>query len=128
MPRRFGGRLDLASWSRRRIWLTGFLAFFALSAAWALATPLSAVPDEPAHIVKAAATARLEFRGVTVTQSTVVDNVPTDEQMAGFKVPAGYRQLLDMHDCYHVDKHVPASCADPIGAEDGDAVVGTSAG
>jgi hypothetical protein len=39
-------------------WIRCFLAVFLLCVAWVLATPLGAAPDEPAQIVKAAATVR----------------------------------------------------------------------
>ena len=50
----------------RKTWLTGIVAFVGLailSVSWAVATPLSASPDEPAHIVKAAAVVRGELIG-----------------------------------------------------------------
>jgi hypothetical protein len=132
MPRRLGGHLDLASWSRPRIWLTGFLAFFALSVAWALATPLTAVPDEPAHIVKAAATVRGQLDGPPVIVDSVTNGVTTRQILTGYKVPAEYAQLPDMFRCYVFHKNQPASCAAPMTGANGDAkgeaLVGTSAG
>jgi hypothetical protein len=39
------------------------LAIFVMSSGWALASPVSSIPDEPAHIVKAAAVVRGELVG-----------------------------------------------------------------
>ncbi|MFK3671626.1 DUF2142 domain-containing protein [Leifsonia aquatica] len=44
----------------------------ALSAVWALATPISASPDEPAHIVRAASVARGQFVGHPSPEGHVV--------------------------------------------------------
>ena len=63
MRHRLAAGLAPDTWTPRRVWLTAFLAFFALSAAWALATPLTAAPDEPFHMVKAAATVRGQLHG-----------------------------------------------------------------
>lgn len=52
--------------TRRPLWraaLAAWALLSALSAVWALATPISASPDEPAHIVRAASVARGEFVG-----------------------------------------------------------------
>ena len=41
----------------RATWWISFAVFGALACLWALTTPLGAGPDEPAHIIKAAAVA-----------------------------------------------------------------------
>lgn len=53
------------------VWAAGTL----LSLLWAIATPLGASPDEPAHIIKAAAVAHGEFTG-TPSEGTTVVQVP----------------------------------------------------
>ena len=69
----------------RTTWLTALVAFVGLSllsTAWAVATPLSASPDEPAHIIKAAAVVRGQLIGeptsrqgfTTVTIPSAVGN------------------------------------------------------
>jgi Predicted membrane protein (DUF2142) len=53
----------------RKTWLTGLVAWlgiFLVAVAWAMATPLSGSPDEPAHIIKAASVVRGEFLGTPV--------------------------------------------------------------
>lgn len=42
-------------------WLLAFLAFFLLTSAWSLATPLFGSPDEPSHVFRAAAVVRGEI-------------------------------------------------------------------
>jgi len=128
MPRRLGGRLDLASWGRTRVWVAGFLVFFGLSVAWALATPLTAVPDEPAHIVKAAATVRGELDGPPLTVTSTTGGVTTQQILTGYRVPAGYAELPDMFRCYAFHTNQPASCATPMPDAKGEVLVGTSAG
>jgi hypothetical protein len=48
--------------------LSAFAAVFLLSACWAFATPISAVPDEPSHAVKAAAVVRGQLGGKATTR------------------------------------------------------------
>ncbi|HEX4979347.1 MAG TPA: hypothetical protein VFV35_04710, partial [Acidimicrobiales bacterium] len=43
------------------MWLLSFVLAFGLGAVWAIATPVLAHPDEPAHSVKAAAVVRGEL-------------------------------------------------------------------
>lgn len=45
----------------KRTWWTAFIGFFLLCAAWALAAPYDASPDEAQHIIRAAGVARGEF-------------------------------------------------------------------
>ena len=61
-----------------RVFVVSFAAFLALSLCWVLATPLSGVPDEPAHVIKAAAVVRGQFSGTTVVAQgqTVQVQVP----------------------------------------------------
>ncbi len=65
------------------VWRSTLLVFaglFLLSGTWAVATPLSASPDEPAHIIKAAAVVRGELVGTPTgragyTRVTVPEDV-----------------------------------------------------
>lgn len=59
--------------SRRGLWKTFALAlsaFFCLLLVWAIAVPLTASPDEPAHAVRAAAVVRGELGGVIRSDAT----------------------------------------------------------
>jgi hypothetical protein len=111
-----------------RTWLIAFFAFFALSAAWALATPLTASPDEPAHMVKAAAIAHGQLSGVPATTTISINGVTTHQALTGFRLPGQYAQLDSMHRCYYDSKNATAACAAPLADTGGDTLVQTSAG
>ena len=117
-----------STWTPRRVWLTAFLAFFALSAAWALASPLTSVPDEPWHMVKAAATVRLQLHGTPITVITHNGPVTNTVPMTGYRLPTAYSFLTNLHECYFNNAHVPASCARSLAAQPGTALAGTTAG
>ena len=121
-------RPDFATWSRRRIWLAGFLAFFAMSAAWALSTPLTAVPDEPAHIVKAVAAVRGQIQGHQIEETVLVGGVPTKQDLTGYEIPSQYGLLADLHYCYFLHPKITADCAASIPSHGPTSTIGTSAG
>ncbi len=86
--------------------LTFFVVWAALSIAsiaWAASTPLGGSPDEPAHIVKAAAVVRGEFIG-SLTASPAVTSV---EVPIGLSEAAGWT-------CYAFNAGVGADCIGPI--------------
>ncbi|WP_285113883.1 DUF2142 domain-containing protein [Leifsonia sp. fls2-241-R2A-40a] len=97
-------------------------AFFAawavlavLGAVWAWATPPSASPDEPAHIVRAASVARGELFGEPSAWGNLV-HVP--------------RYVADSHraTCYAFQPSIPAACPVPGGDPADTVVAPTSAG
>ncbi|MBD8609695.1 DUF2142 domain-containing protein [Frigoribacterium sp. CFBP 13729] len=114
-------RLAVAGSTRR--WLAVFLAalvgFGCVSALWAVTTPLSASPDEPAHLIKAASVVRGELLG------DVTDGLP---QIRDVDVPAGVAYSAEA-DCARFQPEVTADCA-PGFPSDADAIVEepTSAG
>jgi hypothetical protein len=116
------------TWTPRRVWLTAFLAFFALAAAWALASPLTSVPDEPWHMVKAAATVRLQLHGTPITVTTHNGRVTNQVPMTGYRLPTAYSFLTNLHECYFNSGHVTAACAKHLTAQPGTALAGTTAG
>jgi hypothetical protein len=71
----------MIEWSRstlRHQWWSAFVVFFVLAAAWSIATPLFASPDEPSHVVRAASLVRGQIlgdepRGRAAEGSLVVD-------------------------------------------------------
>ncbi len=78
-----------------------------LTVLWTLATPLFAAPDEPAHVLKAVATARGELlaRPVPGDPAAVMDVV----------VPAGYATVGQVPSCFYKSRDEPAGCAkDPV--------------
>jgi hypothetical protein len=91
-PERFAG-----------IWIRSFFALFVLCAAWSLATPLGAAPDEPAQIVKAAAT----VRGQLIGQPAAHENSTT----RAFRVPSIFTSVYSLPACYQFHNKIPAGCA-----------------
>jgi hypothetical protein len=116
------------TWTPRRVWSTAFLAFFALAAAWALASPLTSVPDEPWHMVKAAATVRGQLHGTPITVTTHNGPVTNQVPMTGYRLPTAYSFLTNLHECYFNNPQVTAACARHLSALPGTALAGTTAG
>lgn len=84
-----------------------FVLLFGLLAAWAIATPLFGAPDEPAHVIKAAAVAHGEFLGqvrggdaaakVTVTVPATIARAASTPVCFAFKP----RQPADCQAAFH---------------------------
>lgn len=128
LKRLLGGGTAPAEWSPRRIWITAFLAFFALTTAWALASPLTGVPDEPSHMVKAAATVRGQLTGPQTPVTLHEWGIAKTLMETGYKLPTSYSVLADMHSCYFSNPLVTANCAPNVGSRPGTAIAGTAAG
>jgi hypothetical protein len=128
MRHRLAAGIAPTTWTPLRVWLTAFLAFLALSAAWALASPLTSVPDEPWHMVKAAATVRGQLHGTPITVITHNGPVTNRVPMTGYRLPTAYSGLTTLHECYFLNANVPASCATTPAAQPGVALAGTTAG
>jgi hypothetical protein len=92
-----------------RRFLTAWLLLSALSVLWALATPISAAPDEPAHFVKAASVARGQLVGEPSAAGSVV------------QVPR-YVAFTSARSCYAFQSELPADCA-PVAPEGPDDLV-----
>jgi sorbitol-specific phosphotransferase system component IIC len=87
---------------------------------WSLATPLYSAPDEPAHVIKAAAVVRGEFGG---------REVATDEGVVTFvRVPSEFERANVKPRCYAFQSNVPAGCAEDYKGSDRDGEVMTRAG
>lgn len=102
--------------STRGSWWLTFAILSALGGLWAVADPIFSVPDEPAHVVYAAAVVRGEFFA------------PTDGIDTTVRVPATYAQAHTAGACFIYDGTVPAGCAEPYVAQEGTAEVVTTAG
>ena len=72
-----------------------------LCCAWAIATPIAAVPDEPAHLIKAASVVRGEFVG---------DVGPNGQQVS---VPQ-WVAYTHVQACFAFDGTVTADCSPPV--------------
>ncbi|NTW42441.1 MAG: DUF2142 domain-containing protein [Cellulomonadaceae bacterium] len=88
--------------STARTFWWSFLALFAVFAAWALANPLTAAPDEPAHATKAAAVVRGELVG------EVFD--PAHPGWGLVDVPAIVAFTTKMPNCFAFKSDVTAAC------------------
>lgn len=85
--------------SRRRVWVSSFLALAAVGSAWSFTVPMGGQPDEPAHVAKAAAIVRGEF-----TWDSRVDHFSTDPERLTISdivliAPFGYGDLLSQSLC-----------------------------
>jgi hypothetical protein len=101
------------------IFLRLFALFAALISLWALATPLMAFPDEPAHTIKAAAVVR--------GQITVQEGASFGHGVH-VRVPS-YIANLDAQGCYKYRPDTPARCAPEIPGDDNFETLGvTTAG
>jgi hypothetical protein len=93
--------------SPRRRWTLFALAWLVLSliaASWSLATPIGGAPDEPAHLIKAAAVARGEITGGNSAEG---QQVP---------VPA-YVAYTQAQTCYAFQPQVTPACSAPISGD-----------
>lgn len=79
------------------VWASGIV----FAGLWALATPIGASPDEPAHIVKAASVVRGEFVGESVDGTSLV-HVPQ------------YVAWTHAQTCYAFKNTVSADCSAPV--------------
>jgi hypothetical protein len=110
---------------RRRTWVLAFLGFFLITTAWSIASPMGSSPDEPAHLVKAAATARLE---ITPDHVRLEHTNGWAKYWLAFKLPANYATLDGQSSCYRGDPVASAACAKPFSGDTHTTLVETSAG
>ncbi|KUM38404.1 DUF2142 domain-containing protein [Arthrobacter sp. EPSL27] len=92
---------------QRRVFWWAFLVLMGLSSAWAVATPLMGVPDEPAHVIKAAAVVRGELTG---------REMPDGGAFQLVTVPAGIG-YYDTFGCFAQKKDTPPSCVPPFSGD-----------
>lgn len=85
-----------------RLFFAAFALVFAAMAAWSLATPRFAAPDEPVQVARAAAVARGEW-----TSPPSPGRQPAFGQVT---VPAFFADSLNLPVCFHRQPTVPASC------------------
>lgn len=96
-----------------------FLLFLALTSASALWHPLYSAPDEPTHVIRAAAVARGQFR---YAETTPVPGLPSSV----VRVPRVFADSIYTPQCYIFQAGIPADCAPlPSGTEDVDGLTYT---
>lgn len=100
----------------RLLWWLAFLVFLAVAALWSLASPLFSYPDEGAHAIYAAGTARGELLQ------------PANGVATPVRVPAVFENAWHLPDCYIGKPTVPAGCASTFAGSTADKEVLTSAG
>ena len=86
-----------------RVWLVSTGLLFAVSMLWSLATPIGGAPDEPAQMIKAAATVRGEMTGTGVRGQA--------RAVVRMKVPEAFAAANKIPDCFRFRPTQPASCA-----------------
>ena len=87
--------------SPRRVFWWGWAVMTLLASVWAVANPLMASPDEPAHVVKAAAVVRGQLLGEQTPDGTVVE------------VPYFYNLVTAYPVCYMFDPTAAGNCEWP---------------
>ncbi|MBD8658991.1 DUF2142 domain-containing protein [Frigoribacterium sp. CFBP 8754] len=96
--------------------LAGWLFAALLFAGWSLATPISSAPDEPSHVVKAAATVRGDLTGG-----------PTDATgIEAFTLPRDVSDLGGAMACTAAQPTVPATCQPDLDSFGDDEFAATS--
>ena len=101
-----------------RVFLVAFALFFAIIAAWSLATPPFASPDEPAHTVRA----------VSLLRGQLIGTGPTSSNVTRVTLPEFYASGQDFVPCFAHKATAPASCAGPFSGSSRTVSITTSAG
>jgi Predicted membrane protein (DUF2142) len=110
--------------SPRRVWWTTFALVACLSGLWALANPLFAGPDEPAHVTRAVSVAHGELIGRDATpRERRASEMPWGDVIV--RVPAIYGSVGAP--CFAFDENATAACFEFSGSRRDTDVV-TSAG
>jgi hypothetical protein len=109
-----------------RTWGQVGLLLFALMGMWSLSMPLMAAPDEPSHVIRAAAVARGQLEGE-------LGDPPTDTSEPGaptwVQAPSDLAGLQDFPQCFRFEGEHSADCTGPLAdRRPGLAQAGTYAG
>ena len=104
----------------RRVFTVAFALVFLSMAAWSLATPLYASPDEPAHVLRAVSL----DHGQLIGRSIGSDSNPNTSVTVPASIGEGSRYPV----CFAFKILIPASCARPLTTSGTEVRVETSAG
>lgn len=102
-------------------WLTSFLLLLATVWTWSLASPLFSSPDEPSHMVKAAAVARGQLGSEEVFDSNGVKTYAV-------KVPGVFARAPIIPQCFAFNPTVTPACSPPFRGGQEKRLVITAAG
>ncbi len=121
---------DSAAPGTRGSWLTSFVLLMVVMGSWAFASPLFSSPDEPSHVVKGAAVARLQFLGRQVVQLRGgPGREVVDEPIATLvDVPLVFTQAHEVPTCYAFRSERTAECAAAFSGQKRSGEVATYAG
>jgi len=100
-----------------RVFVGAFLVLGSLGTAWAFASPVMAVPDEPAHAIHAAAVVRGQVPGEPTGEGGWTDVVVPEYVADSYEVR-----------CFAFDPAVSGECQQDISTDDAPTEVTTSAG
>ena len=123
MPQRFA---TAASPARpTAVWVCVGLVLAALGALWSAAVPLMASPDEPSHVVRAAAVARGQWSGE-------LGEAATDASRPGagtlVQLPSDYQTAVTLPNCIAFQPQQSADCQPDVPPAEGTTSVETFAG
>lgn len=100
-------------------WVGAGVLLFLLGVAWSLAVPLMAGPDEPSHVIRAAAVAHGQWSGELGPE-------PTDGSRPGagtiVHLPSDYGAAAALPNCFAFRSDVPAACQQDVAPAEGDLV------
>jgi Predicted membrane protein (DUF2142) len=120
VPRENHGSLHADHIDHRGLWRGlacyswAFLAVGLSIGAWSVSTPLGAAPDEPAHVVEAAAAVRGQFDAPR--QEITIYGIALGQ--AGYVVvPKWVANIYNEPGCFLHRPEVPASCSPPVGSD-----------
>jgi hypothetical protein len=100
--------------------IAGFVVLFGLLAAWSLATPEFAAPDEPAQVVKAVATVRGQLIGSPVPA--------LGKAYTQVHIPATFDNAYIIPKCFAFFSAKPAGCGPQLHVQPGTATMQTYVG
>lgn len=103
------------SHQRRAPWLVAACFLFSF-VVWSLATPTMAVPDEPAHAVKAASIWQGQLRGTSEQVDSGNPAIAIPITMERVRVPESYAELGAVPLCFAFVSDRPAGCAPDAGS------------
>jgi hypothetical protein len=104
---RFVSVVDALRSSSRGVWWTTFVLALALSGLWGMANPPFAVPDEPAHVIRAWSLDHGELIGKTASRR-LLEELGGDDTNLQVRAPEVFKRVGTP--CFAFERNVPAEC------------------